>query len=109
MRSHMTSQGSPHARFRRALLTGNLSLIDAAARDLGHVALDDALRVLLVMADRRDSRFDRAAARFAARVIAERRLGLAEARYVLALVEGLPRSPGAMGDLLRTFLTRGQQ
>jgi hypothetical protein len=42
-------------------------------------------------------------------VIAERRLGLAEARYVLALVEGLPRSPGAMGDLLRTFLTRGQQ
>jgi hypothetical protein len=50
----------------------------------------------VVLADRRDERFGRAAARFAARVITERRLGLAEARYVLALAEGLPRSPDSI-------------
>ena len=59
----MTSEGSPHARFRRALLTKNLTLIDAAARELRHLALDDALRMLIVMADRGDARFDRAGAR----------------------------------------------
>jgi hypothetical protein len=101
----MTSDGSPHARFRRALLTKNLTLIDAAARELRHVALDDALRMLIVMADRGDARFDRAGARFAARAISETRLGLAEARYVLALVEALPHSPDAIGELLRRTLT----
>ena len=53
------------------------------------------------MAAKRDARFDRAAARFAGRAITEARLGLAEARYVLALVEALPRAPDAVGDLLR--------
>jgi hypothetical protein len=102
----MTSDGSPHARFRRALLTKNLTLIDAAARELRHLALDDALRMLVVMADRGDARFDRAAARFAARAITEARLGLAEARYVLALVEALPHSPDTIGELLRRTLQR---
>jgi hypothetical protein len=58
-----------------------VKLIDAAARELHHVGLDDALRVLLVFAERGDTRFERAATRFAARVMLERRLGLAEARY----------------------------
>ena len=95
------SQGHAHARFRRALLTKNLKLIEAASRELQHVGLDDALRVLVVFAERRDARYERAAARFAARVTMERRLGLAEARYVLALAEALPRSPDAVTLLLR--------
>ena len=102
----MTSEGSPHARFRRALLTKNLALIDAAARELRHMALDDALRMLVVMADRGDARFDRAGARFAARAITEARLGLTEARYLLALVEALPHSPDTVGELLRRTLQR---
>jgi hypothetical protein len=57
------------------------------------VGLDDALRVLVVFAERRDARYERAAARFAARVMLERRLGLAEARYVLALAEARPAHP----------------
>ena len=79
----VTSQGHAHARFRRALLTKNVMLISAAAADLQHVELDDALRVLLVLAEKGDARYERAAARFAARVTHERRLELAEARYVL--------------------------
>jgi hypothetical protein len=64
----VTSQGHAHARVRRALLTTNMTLIEAAAADLGHVRLADALAVLAVMAERRDPRFERAATRFAARV-----------------------------------------
>jgi hypothetical protein len=80
-----------------------VKLIDAAARELQHVGLDDALRVLVVFAERRDVRYERAAARFAARVMMEHGLGLAEARYVLALAEALPRSPDAVALLLRPY------
>ena len=99
----VTSQGHAHARFRRALLTKNLTLIDAAARELQHVGLDDALRVLVVFAEHDDVRFDRAASRFVARVTMERRVGLAEARYLLALAEALPRSPETVALLLRPY------
>lgn len=103
----VTSQGHAHARFRRALLTKNVMLISAAAADLQHVELDDALRVLLVLAEKGDARYERAAARFAARVTHERRLALAEARYVLALAEALPRSPDSIAELLRPFCAPG--
>ena len=99
----MTSQGHAHARFRRALLTKNVSLIEAAARELQHVGLDDALRVLVVFAERHEARYERAAVRFVARVMLERRLNLAEARYVLALTEALQRSPDAVALLLRSY------
>ena len=100
----VTSQGHPYARFRRALLTKNVNLIDAAARELQHVSLADALRILVVLAERRDKRYERAAARFAARVTTERRLSLADARYVMALAEALPRSPDALALLLRPYV-----
>jgi hypothetical protein len=99
----VTSQGHAYARFRRALLTKNVKLIDAAAHELHHVGLDDALRVLVVFAERRDARYERAATRFTARVMVERRLGLADTRYVLALIEALPRSPEAVALLLRPY------
>jgi hypothetical protein len=99
----VTSQGSAYSRFRRAVLTKNVALIDAAARELPQIALDDALRVLVVLAERGDPRFPRAAARFAARVTTERRLDLAQARYVLALAEALPHAPDTVTALLRRY------
>jgi hypothetical protein len=99
----VTSQGHAYSRFRRALLTKNVRLVDAAARELQHVDLEDVLRTLVVLAEKRDDRFERAAARFAARVTTERRLGLAESRYVLALAEALPRSPDSVALLLRSY------
>jgi hypothetical protein len=99
----VTSQGSAHARFRRALLTKNLMIIDAAAAEVGWLNLEDALRVLLVMAEKQDRRFPRAAARFAARVVTERRLEPHEAHRVLALAETLPESPDAIAVLLRSY------
>jgi hypothetical protein len=100
----VTSGGSPHARFRRALLTKNVALIEAAAAELPRLGLDDALRVLVVMAEKQDPRFDRAAARFAARVTLERRLGPAEAHRVLALAQSVRSSPEGAASLLRPLV-----
>jgi hypothetical protein len=68
----MGDAGSPYARFRRALTTGNLHLVDAAARELGRLTLPDALEICLLMAFERDRRFRRAAARWVARAVLER-------------------------------------
>jgi hypothetical protein len=99
----VTSSGSPHARFRRAVLTGNLAIIDAAARELPTIGLKDALDVLRVMAIKRDDRFERAAARFAARVTLERALSPADAHRVLGLATSLPEAPQAVCELLRGY------
>jgi hypothetical protein len=99
----VTSPGHAYSRFRRALLTKNVTLITAAAADLRDIGLDDALRILVVLAEKHDPRYDRAAARFAARVTSERHLDLADARYVLALAEALPRSPDSIALVLRKY------
>jgi hypothetical protein len=65
-------------------------LVEAA--ELDWIDHDDALEILLLMARDRDPRFDRSAARWVGRLLAERPLGLADGRYALALVERLPES-----------------
>ena len=67
----VTSDGSPYARFRRALETGNELLVLAAARELPQVALDDALRICLVLRDGDRRRYDRAAVRWLGRFALE--------------------------------------
>jgi hypothetical protein len=69
----MTSQGSAYARFRRALKTGNLTLIRNAAADLPRVDLGDALAVCRVIRAAEPERFERAALRWLARFCLERR------------------------------------
>ena len=66
-------------------------------RELQHVGLEDALRILVVLAERRDERFEHAAARFAGRVTTERRV------MQHALAEALPRSPDAIALLLQGY------
>jgi hypothetical protein len=63
----VTSQGSAHSRFRRALTTGNPVLIRSAARELPRIDLPDALAVCVALAAAGDEGFSRAAARFQAR------------------------------------------
>jgi hypothetical protein len=99
----MGDAGSAHARFRRALLTKNLTIIDASARELPQISLADALRILVVMAEKRDRRFARAGARWAGRVIAERRLSLEESHRLLALVAALPVAPESLAVLLHEY------
>ena len=94
-------KGSAYANFRRALLGGNMHIIEAAAAELGVVALEDALRILVVMGRSQDPRYGRAAAKWAARVTAERGLELDDSRRILALVECLPDAPEAIEPVLR--------
>lgn len=89
----MGNHGHAYARLRQALLTGNLTIVDAAARELPHVDLADALKILRLMADKRDPRYERAAARWAARAAHERGLDLERSRRMLALLDVLPLAP----------------
>ena len=65
-------KGSSYARFQRALALGKLEQIRAAAAELPQVELVDALRICLIMSARHDVRYDRAAARWLARLTLER-------------------------------------
>lgn len=97
----MSIKGSSYANFRRALLGGNMTIIESAAAELERIALDDALRILVVMAKTEDARYERAAARWVARVTEERRLPIGASRRLLGLAECLPSAPDAIEPILR--------
>ena len=97
----VTSQGSAYSRFQRALSTGNLQLIEAAAAELPRVSLEDALAILIVLAQREDPQFERASARWVGRLLSETPAGLSDARFALALVERLPSCRDALSGLAR--------
>ena len=69
----MTSQGSPHGRFQRAVERGNLLAAETAARELGPLPLADALELLLLIAAKEPTRFERAAVRWFGRYCVETR------------------------------------
>jgi hypothetical protein len=85
----MTAQGSAHARFNRALATGNPTLVLAAASELGQLGLADALAVTLVLLGSDGDRYDRAAVRWHARWCLEARPGADESQLALAALLAL--------------------
>jgi hypothetical protein len=90
----MTSEGSAYSRFRRALRTGNLNLVRAAALELPTVQLDDALEVCLLMAEKHDRSYDRAATKWLARLVIEKpAVGLEELRLGMTALEALGENP----------------
>lgn len=87
----MSPSGSPYARFRRALAVGNLSLVHAAAAELPHVDLQDALQICLLMSEKDDDRFERAAVRWLARASLETpTMRLEDLRLGLVAFEAMP-------------------
>ena len=80
----MTSQGSAHGRFVRAVKNRNLLNAEIAAQELGELSLADALAFCLLLADVDPPRFQRAIARWTARLILEAR-GITADEAVLAL------------------------
>ncbi len=105
----MTSEGSPYARFRRALNTGNETLVIAAARELPQIALDDALRICLVLRDGDRERYERAAVRWLGRFALEARAVTIEAlRRAADALDALPDRPSeAMDRLQRLCVAHG--
>jgi hypothetical protein len=93
----VTSQGSAHSRFRRALATGNPFLVRTAAAELGAISLAEALSICLVLLRAEPARYGRAAARFHARFVQDvARVELEDAQIALAALQGL-RGPDAAG------------
>lgn len=68
----MTSPGSPYARFKRALASGNLIQVRAAAAELPAVPLADALEVCEILRHANPDLYERAALRWLARLLLER-------------------------------------
>jgi len=99
----MTSQGSAYSRFRRALQTGSLPLVRAAAAELPTVRLDDALRVCLLIRDHDPEHYERAALRWVGRFALEARdATLADVRAAADALARLPDDAAdAMADLER--------
>ena len=95
----MTSQGSPHTRFRRALEGGNPLIARAAAHELPQISLEDALALTLLLRDADGARFPRAAVRWHRRLTdAAPRLTLEESNLALAALLAMGGSapePGA--------------
>ena len=105
----VTSDGSAYARFRRALQTGNHSLVLAAARELPQIALDDALRICLVLRDAEPERYERAAVRWLGRFALEARGVTIDAlRMAADALDALPeRAAEAMEQLQAVCAAHG--
>ncbi len=69
----MSIKGSSYGNFRRALDSGNLTIIRAAAAELPAVNLEDSLRVALLVCEHEPENAERAALRWLGRFCLERR------------------------------------
>jgi hypothetical protein len=105
----VTSDGNPYARFRRALETGNEALVTAAALELPRIALDDALRICLVLRGGDSTRYERAAVRWLGRFALEgRNVTIDDLRIAADALDALPERQGeAMERLQRLCVARG--
>ena len=106
----MTAQGSPFARFRRALDRGNVTEALSAASEIEHVGLAEALELCLLLVDKAPDRFGRAALRWHGRYCREvRGVDMDEGVAVLAALGALrgPRSKQAASALAELLSRRG--
>jgi hypothetical protein len=98
----MTSQGTAHGRFQRAIQRRQLFAAEVAARELGGLSLADALDLTLLMREVETWRYERAAVRWLERFIEERRPSLSE----IALAGAALSEMGGAGDAVLRDLTR---
>jgi hypothetical protein len=105
----VTSDGNPYARFKRALDTGNAALVTAAALELPRIALDDALRICLVLRGGDQDRYERAAVRWLGRFALEgRSVTIDDLRAAADALDALPdRATEAMERLQRLCVAHG--
>jgi hypothetical protein len=103
----MTSQGSAHGRFSRAIRTRNLWAAETALRELGSVSLEDALGYLALLAEQKPEKLERAAVRWHGRLEVEASvLTLAESQLALAALASLCAGESDALDVLRRLLRR---
>ena len=105
----MGNHGTAYGRFLRALDSGNEVLILSAAKQLPRVALNDALRICLVLRDGDPDRYERAAVRWLGRFALEARDVTVNAiRGAAEALDDLPDQPAeAMERLQRLCIVHG--
>jgi len=103
----MTSQGSAHGRFTRAIQTRNLWAAETSLRELASVSLDDALGYLDLLAEQKPEKLERAAVRWHGRLETESTfLSLAESQLALAALASLAAGERDAIEVLRRLLRR---
>ena len=91
----MTSQGTAHGRFERAIAKGHLLAAATAAREFGQLSLGDALSLTILLARSHSERFERAAVRWHGRLCLEAKgVTLADAHLGLAALMALRGQDG---------------
>ncbi len=103
----MTSQGTPHGRFQRAIRDGSLFHAELAARELGRLTLSDALSLIALIAKEDPARYSRAAVRWHGRLALEAKgLELSEAQLALAALTALPSDESTARAVLGRIASR---
>jgi len=103
----MTSQGTAHGRFTRAITTRNLWAAEMALRELGSVSLEDALGYVDLLSEQKPEKLERAAVRWHGRLEVEAPvLTLAESQLALAALASLCAGEREALDVLRRLLRR---
>jgi hypothetical protein len=81
----VTSQGTAHGRFQRAIRDKWVFHAELAARELGSLTLSDALKLVLLYAEAEPAKFERAAVRWLGRYLTEgKNVSLLKAHIALA-------------------------
>ena len=104
--SFVTSQGSAHGRFTRAIQQRNLWAAETSLRELGTVSLEDALGYLDLLAEQKPEKLERAAVRWHGRLETEAPLTMAESQLALAALASLCAGEREAVQVLRRLLRR---
>jgi hypothetical protein len=103
----LTSQGTAHGRFTRAIQQRNLWAAEISLRELGTVSLQDALGYLDLLAEQKPEKLERAAVRWHGRLETEATfLSLAESQLALAALASLCAGERDAVQVLRRLLRR---
>jgi hypothetical protein len=103
----VTSQGSAHGRFTRAIQQRNLWAAESSLRELGRPSLEEALAYLALLAEVKPEKLERAAIRWHGRLETEAAfLSLAESQLALAALASLCAGEQDSVEVLRRLLRR---
>jgi hypothetical protein len=95
------------ADFQRAVQQGNVMRAEAAARQIGRLSLEHALRLLFLYAEKEPIKFERAALRWLARYVTEgKAVSLLKAQLALAALAELRAGEREAAAKLLTELVR---
>src|SRR5580765_113838 len=104
----MTSQGTAHGRFQRAIHRRNVQAAEMAAREMGGLSLADALSLCELLAKVDPARYERAALRWLRRFIDERLPPLTEVTLAASALAELRHGSRNVGiEALKRLLRHG--